>query len=449
MEVTLADVQDGVSAAIMLNEDIDADDEAADRLGELSKDMASRPIHKAKRTLGRRSPGKELGLGANRGDASKSVPTLAKNSKKSRDGRGRGLPKKGGAGGKGVWGRLGEEMNEDGKCHDAHDPNYDSASEEEYTIEEIEPEVSLEELQKVLEPAVLEYYENNNPQEFVRSLEDLNIGTMKPKLVEFLVSKAIDHKALHCEMTSVLLSELYSRLLQHEDIKEGFNEVLGNLSDLVIDAPHAPEVIGKFMARAVADDCLPPRYIQDYKKKAECKNSEEAISKADLLLNQKHGLVRLDNIWGTGGGIRPVKSLKKKMVMLLKEYLSSGDIAEATRCLKDLDVPHFHHELIFEAINMVIEKSTDRAADMIMKFLKSISDAVIVTPDQLNKGFERIFDGISDICLDVPNAYTLLDNFATLCHKENIVDNALLLKVPQRGRKRFVSEGDGGKVKDS
>ena len=91
MEVGPADVQDG---AEMLNGDIDAD-EAADGLGELSNDIATRPIHKAKRTLGRRSPGKELGPVANRGDANKTVPIQSKNSKKSRDGRGRGLPKKG------------------------------------------------------------------------------------------------------------------------------------------------------------------------------------------------------------------------------------------------------------------------------------------------------------------------------------------------------------------
>ena len=44
------------------------------------------------------------------------------------------------------------------------------------------------------------------------------------------------------------------------------------------------------------------------------------------------------------------------MVMLLKEYLSSGDIAEATRCLTDLEVPHFHHELVYE-VNIVTTSS--------------------------------------------------------------------------------------------
>lgn len=87
------DVQDGVSDRIM-NGDIEADEEA-DGLAELSKDLASRPIHKAKRLLGRRSPGKETVGQSDRHIRRTTPPTQAKNSKKSRDGRGRGLPKKG------------------------------------------------------------------------------------------------------------------------------------------------------------------------------------------------------------------------------------------------------------------------------------------------------------------------------------------------------------------
>lgn len=31
-----------------------------------------------------------------------------------------------------------------------------------------------------------------------------------------------------------------------------------------------------------------------------------------------------------------------------QEYLSSDDAQEACRCLKELEVPHFHHELVYE-----------------------------------------------------------------------------------------------------
>lgn len=74
----------------------------------------------------------------------------------------------------------------------------------------------------------------------------------------------------------------------------------------------------------------------------------KTLSRAETLLSMKHGLVRLDNVWGVGGGLRPVKYLIRQMNLLLQEYLSSSDLQEATRCLQNLEVPHFHHELVYE-----------------------------------------------------------------------------------------------------
>ncbi len=72
------------------------------------------------------------------------------------------------------------------------------------------------------------------------------------------------------------------------------------------------------------------------------------MKRAQLLLGMKHGIARLDNVWGVGGGQRPVRFLVGKMNLLLREYLSSGDKNEAIRCLTELEVPHFHHELVYE-----------------------------------------------------------------------------------------------------
>lgn len=37
----------------------------------------------------------------------------------------------------------------------------------------------------------------------------------------------------------------------------------------MLDTPDAPTVLGNFLARAVADDCLPPKIIQQFKEKIE------------------------------------------------------------------------------------------------------------------------------------------------------------------------------------
>ena len=39
--------------------------------------------------------------------------------------------------------------------------------------------------------------------------------------------------------------------------------------------------------------------------------------RAKLLLSMKHGLARLDNVWGVGGGQRPVMYLVNKVVIIL------------------------------------------------------------------------------------------------------------------------------------
>jgi len=175
--------------------------------------------------------------------------------------------------------------------------------------------------------------------------------------------------------------------------------------------------------------------------------AKEALKKADTLLSMKHGLVRLDNVWGVGGGIRPVKYLIKKIIALLKEYLSSGDIAEATLCLKELESPHFHHELVYEAVIMVIESMNVKTDEAICKLLKSLFQAFIITISQMRKGFERVYDQMADLALDVPAAYQILERFVIRCRSMGIIEDELARKMPTRGRKRFVSEGDGGLLK--
>ena len=73
------------------------------------------------------------------------------------------------------------------------------------------------------------------------------------------------------------------------------------------------------------------------------------------------------------------------MNLLLKEYLSAGDKEEVLRCLNELEVPHFHHELVYEAIVMVLENSDVLCADMMCALLQYMAKVMIITPDQFKK----------------------------------------------------------------
>jgi len=372
----------------------------------------------------------------------------------------RGLPKKGGAG-KGGWGKLGDEI--ELPWVDPNDPNYDSdgtdpvdggvkpSAKKTIKLNSLVPELSEEDIRKTMNPVLKEYFDNGDPDEVIASVEEmlLNIGSRRWMVPAMAIELSLDHKPSHREMTSVLLSEMYLKVISQRDIGKALDFLLRQLSDLILDTPDAPILIGNFIARCIADDCIPPKFLHSYKGNVEEPEAKKALCRADTLLGMKHGLVRLDNVWGVGGGIRPVKYLKKKIVQLLKEYLCSCDIVEASRCLLDLEVPHFHHELVYEAILMVIESMHEKTDEAMCKLLQSLFRSFVITIDQMRAGFQRIYDTIADICIDVPQAYLVLERWVWRSRQAGIINDDIVKKMPCRGRKRFVSEGDGGLIKES
>ncbi|ENN72393.1 programmed cell death protein 4 [Dendroctonus ponderosae] len=368
-------------------------------------------------------------------------PRSWKNSRRSRNGYGRGLPKKGGAGGKGVWGKPGSELLED--IEDVNDPNFDSELDgTDIELKAVVPEVSNADLRKKSEPIILEFFESNDIQEVIQSVLEIIPVNRRSVFAQQAIEIAMDHKPSHRELTSVLISDLYGYVLSESDIVKAFENLLANMNDLILDIPDAPTVLGNFIARAIADDCIPPRFIIDVKEKSDDRIFRETLVHAGTLLSMEHGLVRLDNVWGVGGPLRPVQALTRQMSLLLQEFVSSGDVEEASRCLKDLEVPHFHHELVYEAIVMALEANGETSEKAICSLLKAFDARVLITRDQLERGFFRVFDDLADICMDVPLAYVILDRFIDLCRNEGFLTDNIIARFPSRGRKRFVSEGD-------
>merc|ERR1719193_1030900 len=122
-----------------------------------------------------------------------------------------------------------------------------------------------------------------------------------------------------------------------------------------------------FIARCIADDCLNPSFITEHLQHP-TEVQRKALVKAQSYLKMKHGLVRLDNVWGYGGGSKPVKRLIK--------------------------------EIVLEAVQACLEDGSDRVNRLITKFLKHFCDNGVLSLDQVNSGFQRIFQNMDDIVLD-------------------------------------------------
>ena len=67
----------------------------------------------------------------------------------------------------------------------------------------------------------------------------------------------------------------------------------------------------------------------------------------------------------------------------------------------------------------------------------------------MRAGFQRVYDQMVHISIDVPQAYSVLERWMLCCQQADIINDDIHKKMPSRERKRFVSEGDDGLIKDS
>lgn len=230
---------------------------------------------KSKKSLGRQNS-KEGALGVANAPNFTAPGRTWKNSRRSRNGQGSRLTKKAG-GGRGNWGKVGSELLEEYEV-DQNDPNYnedeDLANVEFKVIVCAETPSNEEEFLKNFEMAMLEYFEHGDTHEVAVEIDEhMKSGNLRPLVIRKAVELAFEHKNSHREMTSVLLSDLYGRCLISSDYERGFDMLLDMLPDLILDTPDAPHFLGKFIARAVADDCMPPKYVHLLARNGNGKNS--------------------------------------------------------------------------------------------------------------------------------------------------------------------------------
>ena len=83
---------------------------------------------------------------------------------------------------------------------------------------------------------------------------------------------------------------------------------------------------------------------------------------------------------------------------------------EVERCLREMWVPEFHYEFVKRTVTMAMDRNARgcEAASYLISFL--FGRRMLIT-DEIGKGFERLFEVIDDLKVDVPNAERILAQF--------------------------------------
>jgi len=127
-------------------------------------------------------------------------------------------------------------------------------------------------------------------------------------------------------------------------------------------------------------------------------------------LMEQHSSTRIMNLWGAGAK-SSVEELKALVCTLVEEFFDSGDLAEAVRCVQELDAPDFAHEVVKRVAYRAVEKGGP-ALPQGRGLLDALRSSGALPDSQLVRGMGRAVLGLADLSLDVPDAPARLDSIA-------------------------------------
>lgn len=290
----------------------------------------------------------------------------------------------------------------------------------------------LDDYKKAVVTIVEEYFSNGEVELAASDLRDLGSDEFHPYFVKRLISIAMDRHDKEKEMASVLLSALYSDVISPAHISQGFFMLLESADDLAVDILDAVDVLALFIARAVVDDILPPAFLHRAKKAlSEASKGLQVIQTAEKsYLSAPHHAELVERKWGGSTQIT-VEEVKRKISELLKEYIESGDTAEACRCIRELGVPFFHHEVVKRALVLAMETQTSE--QLISILLKEASVEGLISSSQMVKGFSRLNESLNDLILDIPSAKGKFQLLVPKAISEGWLDPSLLKPTGENG----------------
>jgi programmed cell death protein 4 len=227
----------------------------------------------------------------------------------------------------------------------------------------------------------------------------------------------IEHSSYECELVSKLLSAAYD-IFKGREIEDGFQLLLYRLPDLVLDVPNAPQILAKFISRAIYDEVLPPAFVKD--AQVDNKHAKESLALAFATTHSTDEKRRLEHIWGPGDGTS-VEQLKTAVDTLLNEYFENPNPNDAAASLKQLNAPSFGGQVVKQALRLALSRNTEEARNNVISLLACWRKINLISHFHMDRGFGYTLAQLEDLKLDVPNAPQMFNSLVQMAKEEQLL----------------------------
>ncbi|CEL99197.1 unnamed protein product [Vitrella brassicaformis CCMP3155] len=117
--------------------------------------------------------------------------------------------------------------------------------------------------------------------------------------------------------------------------------------------------------------------------------------------------------------------------LILDEYLTNEDSAEATEALKALNCPSFYDDLVARVVLRACDRDT-KAQQLTSALLTVMYDSHVLTKQHLTRGFEKLIQRADDIVLDDPGFREQLVSFIDCAIADGCLDASFAHRYPQQ-----------------
>lgn len=300
---------------------------------------------------------------------------------------------------------------------------------------------------------VQDYLLNGTKEDAMNALEKFRITTdatfrMLKDLIQ-LSLEAADGGGI--ELGAQLLEEILEQeWISASLIVSAVQDIIDSLDELTIDSPKIIEAMSVFLAKIIEMKVVSYDVIKLIAAKknqntdsGDNENAKRCYNDA-LTFADNRTLLRGKCV--PAGGHQSLEVLSAQFKMILKEFLLSNDKDIVCTRVNELKVPHFNHDFVYQAGIFALEKMQDSVMTHLSELLKQMYDNGLVSESCLQKGYEKLYDSLSDLYYDLPAAYSLARRWVDRSVKSGFLSDALASKCPIRARSRNVSEGPDGKL---
>lgn len=256
-----------------------------------------------------------------------------------------------------------------------------------------------------------EYFCGGDLHILLESYDGVEVPGAEFELARQSILLSMDMKNTEREYCSQLLASFVRSESQRLSLICAILLLLDNADDHALDQPQFHSFLASFLARAVADESIVPRFLQCVCCSFARGTTAHAIaSSASSMLHAMHNKYRLASVWNQK---RDLTDVKNEFDAIALELFDSQDTSHCQQLLQEMEVGYFHHEFVKRLFSAALDRS-NREVKLVCSFLSIALRDEVISPNQIAKGIRKIKKRLPEYEIDAPLAPQYYKNLISI-----------------------------------